>query len=71
MNPRRPASKALWRSRAVCGAPSPGGMDFGSREYHACDVEWHPWTFGTFLPAGAGDERVGGEAAGRGPRGAA
>jgi uncharacterized glyoxalase superfamily protein PhnB len=29
----------------------PVGTDFGSREYHARDVEGHHWTFGTFLPA--------------------
>ena len=29
----------------------PGDTDFGSREYHARDVERHLWTFGTFLPA--------------------
>jgi len=29
----------------------PGETDFGSREYHARDVEGHHWTFGTFLPA--------------------
>jgi uncharacterized glyoxalase superfamily protein PhnB len=28
----------------------PADTDFGSREYHARDVEGHPWTFGTFLP---------------------
>jgi uncharacterized glyoxalase superfamily protein PhnB len=33
----------------------PADTDFGSREYHARDVEGHPWTFGTFLPtAGQG-----------------
>jgi uncharacterized glyoxalase superfamily protein PhnB len=33
----------------------PGDTDFGSREYHARDVEGHLWTFGTFLPtAGQG-----------------
>jgi uncharacterized glyoxalase superfamily protein PhnB len=33
----------------------PEGTDFGSREYHARDVEGHHWTFGTFLPtAGRG-----------------
>jgi uncharacterized glyoxalase superfamily protein PhnB len=33
----------------------PGDTDFGSREYHARDVEGHLWTFGTFLPtAGEG-----------------
>ena len=29
----------------------PAETDFGSREYHARDVEGHLWTFGTFLPA--------------------
>lgn len=29
----------------------PKDTDFGSREYHARDVEGHLWTFGTFLPA--------------------
>ncbi|MFL6335024.1 MAG: VOC family protein [Pyrinomonadaceae bacterium] len=29
----------------------PAGTDFGAREYHALDVEGHPWTFGTYLPA--------------------
>ena len=29
----------------------PRDTDFGSREYHARDVEGHLWTFGTFLPA--------------------
>ncbi len=28
----------------------PQDTDFGSREYHARDVEGHPWTFGTYLP---------------------
>lgn len=28
----------------------PEDTDFGSREYHARDVEGHLWTFGTFLP---------------------
>ena len=29
--------------------------DFGAREYHARDLEGHPWTFGTYLPdAGPG-----------------
>ena len=28
----------------------PEETDFGSREYHARDVEGHHWTFGTFLP---------------------
>ena len=31
----------------------PGDTDFGSREYHARDVEGHLWTFGTFLPTAA------------------
>lgn len=29
----------------------PANTDFGSREYHAIDVEGHPWTFGTFRPS--------------------
>ena len=29
---------------------APQDTDFGSREYHACDLEGHPWTFGTYLP---------------------
>lgn len=29
---------------------SPVDTDFGSREYHARDLEGHLWTFGTFLP---------------------
>ncbi len=32
----------------------PEETDFGSREYHARDVEGHLWTFGTFLPAADG-----------------
>jgi uncharacterized glyoxalase superfamily protein PhnB len=33
----------------------PVDTDFGTREYHARDVEGHLWTFGTFLPtAGQG-----------------
>jgi uncharacterized glyoxalase superfamily protein PhnB len=24
--------------------------DFGSREYHARDLEGHPWTFGSYIP---------------------
>jgi len=28
----------------------PVDTDFGTREYHARDVEGHLWTFGTFLP---------------------
>jgi uncharacterized glyoxalase superfamily protein PhnB len=32
----------------------PKETDFGSREYHARDVEGHLWTFGTFLPAADG-----------------
>lgn len=28
----------------------PGDTDFGSREYHARDLEGHPWTFGTYRP---------------------
>ena len=29
----------------------PEDTDFGAREYHVRDVEGHPWTFGTYLPA--------------------
>jgi uncharacterized glyoxalase superfamily protein PhnB len=33
----------------------PTDTDFGAREYHARDLEGHPWTFGTYLPnAGRG-----------------
>jgi uncharacterized glyoxalase superfamily protein PhnB len=28
----------------------PTDTDFGSREYHARDLEGHLWTFGTYLP---------------------
>ena len=28
----------------------PKDTDFGSREYHARDLEGHLWTFGTYLP---------------------
>jgi len=28
----------------------PQDTDFGFREYHACDIEGHFWTFGTYLP---------------------
>jgi len=28
----------------------PTDTDFGSREYHALDLEGHPWTFGTYRP---------------------
>lgn len=28
----------------------PKNTDFGSREYHARDLEGHLWTFGTYLP---------------------
>ena len=28
----------------------PRDTDFGAREYHARDLEGHPWTFGTYLP---------------------
>lgn len=28
----------------------PKDTNFGSREYHARDLEGHPWTFGTYLP---------------------
>jgi uncharacterized glyoxalase superfamily protein PhnB len=30
----------------------PLDTDFGSREYHARDLEGHPWTFGSYLPGG-------------------
>ena len=29
----------------------PTNTDFGSREYHALDLEGHPWTFGTYRPS--------------------
>jgi uncharacterized glyoxalase superfamily protein PhnB len=29
---------------------TPTDTDFGSREYHARDLEGHHWTFGTYLP---------------------
>jgi uncharacterized glyoxalase superfamily protein PhnB len=29
----------------------PEDTDFGAREYHVRDLEGHPWTFGTYLPA--------------------
>jgi len=29
----------------------PTNTDFGSREYHAVDLEGHPWTFGTYRPS--------------------
>jgi uncharacterized glyoxalase superfamily protein PhnB len=29
----------------------PNDTDFGSREYHAADLEGHLWTFGTFRPS--------------------
>lgn len=29
---------------------APMDTDFGFREYHARDVEGHPWTFGTYRP---------------------
>jgi uncharacterized glyoxalase superfamily protein PhnB len=29
----------------------PTDTDFGSREYHAVDLEGHPWTFGTYRPS--------------------
>ena len=29
----------------------PTDTDFGSREYHALDLEGHPWTFGTYRPS--------------------
>ena len=32
---------------------APKDTDFGSREYHARDLEGHPWTFGTYLPGAA------------------
>jgi uncharacterized glyoxalase superfamily protein PhnB len=30
---------------------SPADTTFGAREYHARDLEGHPWTFGTYRPA--------------------
>jgi len=35
----------------------PQETDFGSREYHVRDPEGHPWTFGSYLPNGAGKIR--------------
>lgn len=32
----------------------PYETDFGSRDYHARDLEGHLWTFGTYLPAAGG-----------------
>jgi uncharacterized glyoxalase superfamily protein PhnB len=32
----------------------PTDTDFGSREYHALDLEGHPWTFGTYRPSADG-----------------
>jgi uncharacterized glyoxalase superfamily protein PhnB len=32
----------------------PADTDFGAREYHARDVEGHPWTFGTYRPDAGG-----------------
>ena len=31
----------------------PKNTDFGSRDYHARDLEGHLWTFGTYLPDAA------------------
>ena len=28
----------------------PADTDFGSRDYHALDLEGHPWAFGTYHP---------------------
>ena len=41
------------RSAGAEVAGPPQDTDFGSREYHARDVEGHLWTFGTYLPAAA------------------
>ncbi len=32
----------------------PRNTDFGAREYHARDLEGHPWTFGTYRPDAGG-----------------
>jgi len=29
---------------------APADTDFGAREYHARDLEGHPWVFGTYRP---------------------
>jgi uncharacterized glyoxalase superfamily protein PhnB len=38
------------RSAGVEITSPPADTDFGAREYHARDLEGHPWTFGTYLP---------------------
>ena len=38
------------RARAAATGP-PYATDFGAREYHARDLEGHPWTFGTYRPS--------------------
>ena len=40
------------RSAGATITSPPKETDFGSREYHVRDLEGHPWTFGTYLPAG-------------------
>ena len=38
------------QSAGVVIISPPKSTDFGSREYHARDLEGHLWTFGTYLP---------------------
>ena len=38
------------RSAGADIASPPNDTDFGSREYHARDIEGHLWTFGTYRP---------------------
>ena len=44
------------RARAAGAAitSAPENTDFGSRDYHATDLEGHPWTFGTYRPDAGG-----------------
>jgi len=37
----------------------PKDTDFGAREYHARDLEGHPWTFGTYRPPASQSTRQG------------
>jgi uncharacterized glyoxalase superfamily protein PhnB len=39
------------RSAGAQIASPPKDTDFGAREYHVRDLEGHPWTFGTYVPA--------------------
>ena len=45
---------------AITSAPE--STDFGSRDYHAADLEGHPWTFGTYRPDSGGGTTIAGEA---------